>query len=107
MSDTPQTDEAVFGTDHISVGFARLLERERNDARRLLRAAYDLLKRAEQSRYVLDVASIPVRIGTANCDGECLMEDIATALDLDVGTEPIPLEPEANYEHKETQKKQS
>jgi hypothetical protein len=33
MSDTPETDEAQFGTGRVSVGFARKLERERDEAR--------------------------------------------------------------------------
>lgn len=33
MSDTPETDEAQFGTGRVSVNFARRLERERNEER--------------------------------------------------------------------------
>jgi hypothetical protein len=33
MSDTPETDEAQFGTGRVSVDFARRLERERDEAR--------------------------------------------------------------------------
>ncbi len=33
MSDTPETDQAQFGTGRVSVDFARRLERERNEAR--------------------------------------------------------------------------
>jgi hypothetical protein len=33
MSDTPQTDEAQFGTGRVSVDFARRLERELVEAR--------------------------------------------------------------------------
>lgn len=58
----------------------------------LLRAAYDLLKKAEQSRYVEQATSITVRYDDANCDGFCLMEDIMFALELEDGTKPIPLE---------------
>jgi hypothetical protein len=32
MNNTPETDEAQFGTGRVSVGFARKLERERDEA---------------------------------------------------------------------------
>jgi len=57
----------------------------------LLRAAYDLLRRSEQDHYVREATSIIVRYDDANCDGYCLMEDIATELNLDDLEEPIPL----------------
>jgi hypothetical protein len=57
----------------------------------LLRAAYDLLKRASQDHYVREATSIVTRFDDANCDGYCLMEDIAAELDLDDDTQPIPL----------------
>lgn len=57
----------------------------------LLRAAYDLLKRADQSYYVEQATSILVRFDDANCDGYCLMEDIAYELGLEDSTKPIPL----------------
>ncbi len=60
----------------------------------LLRAAYDLLKRADDSPYVMDPLGIPTRFDNANCDGHCLMEDIKHELGLEEGTEPIELEPE-------------
>ena len=33
MNDTPETNEAQFGTGRVSVDFARRMERERNEAR--------------------------------------------------------------------------
>jgi hypothetical protein len=60
----------------------------------LLRAAYDLLKRASQDHYVREATSIVTRFDDANCDGYCLMLDIAAELDLDDNTQPIPLGPE-------------
>lgn len=60
----------------------------------LLRAAYDLLKRASQDYYVREATSILVRFDNSNCDGYCLMEDIAAELELDDDTQPIPLGPE-------------
>lgn len=60
----------------------------------LLRAAYDLLKRSTDDYYVREATSIVTRYDEANCDGYCLMDDIALELDLDDDTEPIPLGPE-------------
>ena len=56
----------------------------------LLRAAYDLLKRSSQSYYVRPATDIEVFYDEANCDGWCLMDDIASELDLD-DEDPIPL----------------
>jgi hypothetical protein len=57
----------------------------------LLRAAYDLLKRSTQGYYVREATSILTRFDGADCDGQCLMSDIATELGLEEDTEPIPL----------------
>lgn len=42
VSDTPETDEAQFGTGRVSVEFARRLERERDAYENALRRIYDL-----------------------------------------------------------------
>ena len=60
----------------------------------LLRAAWDLLKRSTDDHFVRDATSIVTRYDDANCDGYCLMEDIANELELDDDAEPIPLVPE-------------
>lgn len=60
----------------------------------LLRAAYDLLRRSTQDHYVHEATSILTRYDDVDCDGYCLMEDIATELNLDDDAEPIPLETE-------------
>lgn len=60
----------------------------------LLRAAYDLLKRASMAHYVLEAGRIEVHYDQANCDGHCLMDDIRSELDLDPDTRPIPLSKE-------------
>ena len=69
--------------------------KDQNTTRRdmLLRAAYDLLKRSTHDYYVREATEIKVRYDDANCDGYCLMEDIASELCID-GEEPIPLGPE-------------
>ena len=43
MSDTPDTDEAQFGTGTVSVSFARRLERERNELRAWKAEAMEVL----------------------------------------------------------------
>lgn len=58
----------------------------------LLRAAYDILKRCDDGPYVEDALSTCARWDDANCDGMCLMEEIADLLGLDEGEPPIPLE---------------
>ena len=60
----------------------------------LLRAAYDLLTRAERGHFVLEAAGIETFYDKANCDGYCLREDIADVLNLNEETDPIPLQPE-------------
>lgn len=58
----------------------------------LLRAAYDLLKTAIDSRIVLEAGSILTRYDKSDCDGVCLMTDIAIEIGIEDGTEPIPTE---------------
>lgn len=57
----------------------------------LLRAAYDILRRAEQSCYVKSALETVAFYDGVNCDGYCLMQDIADELNLDTGEDPIPL----------------
>ena len=57
----------------------------------LLRAAYDLIKRSTEGSYVEETAAIYVRYDDANCDGHCLMDDIASELGLEERTRPVPL----------------
>lgn len=48
----------------------------------LLRAAYDLLKAADDSVWVEDVLCLTAFYDDTECDGYCLMEDIAAELDI-------------------------
>ena len=45
-------------------------------AKTLLKAAYELLKKQEDSSYVLNLLAETVFYDEAECDGNCLMEDI-------------------------------
>lgn len=60
----------------------------------LLRAAYDLLTKADREHFVEQATYIVTRYDEANCDGGCLREDIAHELGIDSETDPIPLAPE-------------
>ena len=48
----------------------------------LLKAAYDLLKKSGESHYVQETLAITVFYDDAECDGGCLMEDIAWELGI-------------------------
>lgn len=63
-----------------------IAELENNGAGRaavLLKAAYDLLKQQENSRYVLDILTCHAHYDEADCDGHCLLDDIAAELGLE------------------------
>ena len=49
----------------------------------LLKAAYDLLKKQDDSHFVLNLLETTVYYDESECDGFCLMTDIAAELDLD------------------------
>lgn len=49
----------------------------------LLKACRDLLKKQEKSHYVLDLLSETVFYDEAECDGNCLLEDIEIELGIE------------------------
>jgi len=49
----------------------------------LLKAAYDLLKKCDEGPYVKNALEETVFYDDAECDGFCLMEDIAAELEID------------------------
>lgn len=51
----------------------------------LLKAAYDILKKVKDAPYVESAMEMTAFYDEAECDGFCLMEDIATELDIDTG----------------------
>jgi len=57
----------------------------------LLRAAFDLLKRNAEGPYVKSAEETLVFYDGTNCDGHCLMNDIADSLEIDEDTKPFPL----------------
>lgn len=52
----------------------------------LLKAAYDILKQCEKSHYTKSLLETSAVYDDAWCDGYCLMDDIATELELDQNT---------------------
>lgn len=50
----------------------------------LLKAAFDLLYKCKQSSYILDVLGETAFYDGTDCDGQCLMEDIAHELDIEL-----------------------
>lgn len=55
--------------------------KELSRARTLLKATHDLLETAKKSPYVLDTMRIIVHYDEADCDGNCLKEDIENYFD--------------------------
>lgn len=48
----------------------------------LLKACRDLLKKQEESSYVLNLLDETVFYDEADCDGNCLLNDIETELEM-------------------------
>jgi len=61
----------------------------------LLRAAYDIIRKADLSRYVVSPTETEVFYDDAMCDGSCLMNDIAHELRID--DQAMPLEAPADH----------
>ena len=49
----------------------------------LLKACYDILKKCEESPYVLEACATTAFYDGTECDGYCLMEDIAIELGIE------------------------
>jgi len=49
----------------------------------LLKAAYDILKKCHDSEYVVEAMGETAFYDDAECDGNCLLDDIAIELGLD------------------------
>lgn len=58
--------------------------KELKRARYLLEVSYDLLRKQEESFYVLNILSETIFYDGAECDGYCLMEDIDNFLECGV-----------------------
>ena len=50
----------------------------------LLRATLEILRKCDNSSYVLDVLGETAHYDEADCDGYCLMEDIRNYLDYEL-----------------------
>lgn len=49
----------------------------------LLKASYDMLKKIKESPFVISPFETTVHYDDADCDGHCLMEEIAIELGID------------------------
>ena len=70
---------------------------DNNDVARmvvLLRAAYDILTRCDNSPVVVDPAGVLVQYDGTTCDGYCLRDEIAEVLGMDGTETPIELKEE-------------
>ena len=56
-----------------------------NRAKTLLKATYDILKKCDESYYVLDVLEQTAVWDGCECDGYCLMEEIEDLLGIEEG----------------------
>lgn len=50
----------------------------------LLKAAFDMLKKCNESDFVISPMETTVFYDDADCDGYCLMEDISYVLDIEL-----------------------
>ena len=71
---------------------ASMLDTPGNRKDVLLRAAFDMLRRSIDSPYIIETCEIETHYDGADCDGFCLMEDIAAELGIENDAKPIPLE---------------
>lgn len=55
----------------------------------LLRAAFDMLRKCQESHFVISPMETSVFYDEADCDGTCLLEDIATYLGIDETSKPL------------------
>ncbi len=55
----------------------------------LLRAAYDLLKKCGDSHFVVSPMEVTAFYDGTDCDGSCLMDDIAIELELEQDADPL------------------
>lgn len=55
----------------------------------LLRAAFDMIRKAELTHYVESPLEILTHYDEADCDGSCLADDIAAELDIERDALPL------------------
>lgn len=79
-------DRCALKGEKCAEEYRQLVERlkELKRARYLLKVSYDLLRKQEESLYVLNILSETIFYDGAECDGYCLMEDINNFLEYGV-----------------------
>lgn len=90
--------KAIAGFRAPDVGKAQAPSPQRHSV--LLKAAHDLLMKQSRSGYVLNLLEQTVFYDEADCDGHCLMEDIASELAAIAQSAPRPDLLEAGKEGK-------
>lgn len=55
----------------------------------LLRAAFDMLRKCQDSHYALSPMEVTVFYDGTDCDGTCLLEDIASELNIEHDESPL------------------
>jgi hypothetical protein len=55
----------------------------------LLRAAFDMIRKAENDHFVRSPLEITTFYDDADCDGYCLADDIASELEIDRKSQPL------------------
>ena len=84
MSDTVNEKEIANCWCNRGVECSKDLKEENSRARILLKAAYDLLQKQQESHFVLNLLEETVHYDEADCDGYCLQEDISSFLEYRV-----------------------
>lgn len=54
---------------------------QQKEAKKLLQATLDILKKCETSFYIIDVLEVTAIWDSVECDGACLMSEVDTLLD--------------------------
>jgi|688.fasta_scaffold1875206_1 hypothetical protein len=95
MSDTPDTDDAQFGTGRVGVDFARRLERERNAAQEINARLREIISRASRDydeqielfraecNKLRDIAERAIDLALAYYDGPCERDGAKLRAELD------------------------
>lgn len=61
----------------------------KNRKKVLLRACFDMLRKCEDARFVISPLETEVYYDEADCDGSCLLDDLALELGIERQTEPF------------------
>ena len=74
-------DEGDAIDNDLGVAFENGFQEAKKESKILLKACFDLLKKADEAHFVEQATAITVFYHEAECDGSCLMEDIELLLE--------------------------